>query len=70
MVSSSNGQWFPLLLQYQNTSFYNKDDSKRNFIQFQNKSIVEQAIVNTENYRKALLQKIDFEVWDSILLTS
>ena len=50
--------------------FNNKDDSKRNFIQFQNKSIVEQVILNTENYRKAFLQKINFEVGDSVLLTS
>ena len=70
MVSSSNGQWFPSLLQYQKNSFNNKDDSKRNFIQFQNKSIVEQVIVNTENYRKAFLQKINFEVGNSILFNS
>ena len=37
---------------------------------FKNKSIVEQVIVNTENYRKAFLQKINFEVGDSVLLTS
>ena len=47
-----------------------KDDSKRNCIQFQNKSIVEQVIVNTENYSKVFLQKINFEVGDSVLLTS
>ena len=29
-----------------------------------------QAIVNTENYRKAYLQEINFEVRDSVLLTS
>ena len=34
------------------------------------KSIVEQVIVNTKNYRKAFLQEIDFEVGDSVLLTS
>ena len=39
-------------------------------INFKNKSIVEQVIVNTENYRKAFLQEIDFEVGDSVLLTS
>ena len=37
---------------------------------FKNKSIVEQVIVNTENYRKVFHQEIDFEVEDSILLTS
>ena len=37
---------------------------------FKNKSIVEQVIVNTENSRKASLQKINFEVGDSVLLTS
>ena len=37
---------------------------------FNNKSIVEQVIVNTENYRKAFLQEIDFEVGDSVLLIS
>ena len=47
-----------------------KDDSKWNFIQFQNKSIVEQVIVNTEKYKNAFLQKINFEVGDSVLLTS
>ena len=52
------------------SSFNNKDDYKRNFIQFQNKSIVEEAIVNTENSRKWFLQEIDFEVGDSVLLTS
>ena len=43
---------------------------RKNFNQFQNKSIVEQVIVNTENYRKMFLQKINFEVGDSVLLTS
>ena len=37
---------------------------------FKRKSILEQVIVNTENYRKAFLQKINFEVGDSVLLTS
>ena len=37
---------------------------------FKNKSIVEQVIVNTENSRKASLQKINFEVGDSVLLSS
>ena len=37
---------------------------------FKNKSIVEQVILNTENSRKAFLQEIDFEVGDSVLLTS
>ena len=37
---------------------------------FKRKSIVEQVIVNTENSRKAFLQEIDFEVGDSVLLTS
>ena len=37
---------------------------------FKNKSIVEQVIVNTENYRKEFLQEINYEVGDSVLLTS
>ena len=37
---------------------------------FKNKSIVEQVIVNTEYSRKAFLQKINFEVGDSVLLIS
>ena len=37
---------------------------------FKNKSIVAQVIVNTENSRKAYLQEVDFEVGDSVLLTS
>ena len=37
---------------------------------FKNKNIVEQVIVNTENSIKAFLQQIDFEVGDSVLLTS
>ena len=37
---------------------------------FKNKSIVEQVIVNLENFRKAFLQEIDFEVGYSVLLTS
>ena len=37
---------------------------------FKNKSIVEQVTVNTENSRKAFLQEINFEVGDSVLLTS
>ena len=37
---------------------------------FKNKSIVEQVILNTENSRKTFLQEIDFEVEDSVLLTS
>ena len=52
------------------SSFNNKDDFKRNIIQFQNKSIVEQGIINTENSRKAFLQEIDFEVGHSVLLVS
>ena len=37
---------------------------------FKRKSIVDQVIMNTENSRKAFLQEIDFEVGDSVLLTS
>ena len=37
---------------------------------FNNKSIIEQVIVNTENSRKAFLQEIDFEVGDSVLFIS
>ena len=37
---------------------------------FKRKSIVEQVIMNTVNSRKAFLQEIDFEVGDSVLLTS
>ena len=37
---------------------------------FKRKSIVKQVIMNTENSRKAFLQEIDFEVGDSVLLTS
>ena len=37
---------------------------------FKRKNIVEQVIMNTENSRKAFLQEIDFEVGDSVLLTS
>ena len=37
---------------------------------FKRKSIVEQVTMNTENSRKAFLQEIDFEVGDSVLLTS
>ena len=37
---------------------------------FKRKSIGEQVIMNTENSRKAFLQEIDFEVGDSVLLTS
>ena len=37
---------------------------------FKIKSIVDQVIMNTENSRKAFLQEIDFEVGDSVLLTS
>ena len=37
---------------------------------FKRKSIVEQVIMNTENSRKAFLQEIDFDVGDSVLLTS
>ena len=43
---------------------------RKNLLNFKNKSIVKQVIVNTENSRKAFLQEIDFEVGDSILLTS
>ena len=31
---------------------------------------MEQVIVNTENYRKTFLQEINFDVGDSVLLTS
>ena len=37
---------------------------------FERKSIIDQVIRNTENSRKAFLQEIDFEVGDSVLLTS
>ena len=37
---------------------------------FKRKSIVEQVIMITENSRKTFLQEIDFEVGDSVLLTS
>ena len=37
---------------------------------FKNKIIVEQVIVNKENSRKVFLQEIDYEVGDSVLLTS
>ena len=37
---------------------------------FKRKSIVEQVIMNTENSRKAFLHEIDFEVGDSVWLTS
>ena len=37
---------------------------------FKNKKIIEQVIINTENSRKEFLQKIDFELGDSVLLTS
>ena len=37
---------------------------------FKRKSIVDQVIMNIENSRKAFLQEIDFEVGDSVLLTS
>ena len=47
-------------------TFNNKDDSKRKFIQFQKHSIVEQVVVNTENFRKACIQEIDIEVGDLV----
>ena len=37
---------------------------------FKNKNIVKQVIVNSKNSRKAFLQKIDFEVEESVLLAS
>ena len=37
---------------------------------FKRKSIVDQVIMNTENSKKAFLQEIDFEVGNSVLLTS
>ena len=37
---------------------------------FKNKKIIEQVIINTENSRKEFLQEIDFELEDSVLLTS
>ena len=37
---------------------------------FKSKSIVEQVIVNTENSRNVFIHEIDFEVGDSVLLTS
>ena len=37
---------------------------------FKRKSIVDQVIMNTENSRKEFLQKINFEVGGSVLLTS
>ena len=43
---------------------------RENLFNFKRKSIVDQVIMNTENSRKAFLQKIDFEVGDSVLLTS
>ena len=43
---------------------------RENLFNFKNKSIVEQVIVNTENSWKTSLQKINFEVGDSVLLTS
>ena len=43
--------------------------SRKNLFNFK-KSIVEQVIMNTENTRKACLQEINFEVGDSVLLTS
>ena len=44
--------------------------SREILFNFKRKSIVEQVIMNTENSRKAFLQEIDFEVGDSVLLTS
>ena len=49
MVSSSNGKWFPSLLQKQKSSFNNKDDSKRNIIQFQKQK---HCIASHCEYRK------------------
>ena len=37
---------------------------------FKNKKIIEQVIINTENSRKEFLKEIDFELGDSVLLTS
>ena len=37
---------------------------------FKNKKFIEQVIINTENSRKEFLQEIDFELGDSVLLTS
>ena len=40
------------------------------FYSISKQNVVKQVIVNTEKYRKAFLQKINFEVGDSDLLTS
>ena len=39
-------------------------------LNFKRKSFVDQFIIKTENSRKAFRQEIDFEVGDSVLLTS
>ena len=37
---------------------------------YKNKEIIEKVIINTEKSRKNFIQEIDFEVGDSVLITS
>ena len=71
-------EWSLLLMVSDFLHYYNskrvhsttKMISREILFNFKRKSIVEQVIMNTENSRKAFLQEIDFEVGDSVLLTS
>ena len=37
---------------------------------YKNKEMIEKIIINTEKSRKNFIQEIDYDVWDSILITS
>ena len=77
-IFNGDEEWYLLLMISDFLHYYNskrvhsttKMIPKEILFIFKNKSIVEQVIVNTENSRKASLQKINFEVGDSVLLTS
>ena len=71
-------EWFLPLMVSDFLHYYNskrvhsttKMIPKEILFNFKRKSIVDQVIMNTKNSRKAFLQEIDFEVGDSVLLTS
>ena len=58
------------LLDWAHKSIKSHLKTREILLNFKRKSIVEQVIMNTENSRKAFLREIDFEVGDSVLLTS
>ena len=75
---NGNEEWSPPLIVSDFLHYYNskrvhsttKMIPREILFNFKCKSIVDQVIVNTENFRKAFLQRIDFDVEDSVLLTS